>query len=180
MSETVAAFSQPGLARRIVADRKAEEVEPHVPVDGVQSVTDPRLARFELHPDAAQPFLGNLPRSLNSSTRGVQHHEIIRINHRMWTVVLAEGGGDGSLQAMRGNEREQRDTRHRLAGCPTRLVSLAFTLVEACWSFCLRFAVVVASHSARLDSRWPTGPWRGGNYTSWLDEASSGRTWEAF
>lgn len=49
-----------------------------MPVDGVQSVTDPRLARFELQPDTAQPLLGNLPRSFYSSTRGVQHHEVIR------------------------------------------------------------------------------------------------------
>src|ERR1043166_854789 len=99
---------RPGLAGWIVADRKAEEVEPYASVDGVQSVTDPRLARFELQSDAAQPLPGNLPRSLDSSTRGVQHHEVIRIDHHMWTVVLAEGGGDSSLQTMQGDEREQR------------------------------------------------------------------------
>ena len=54
----------------------------------------------------------------------------------------------------------------------TRLVR--FTFVVACWSLCLRFAVVVASHSARLDSRWLAGPCRGRNCTSWLDEASLG------
>ncbi len=101
-------FSRPGLAGRIVADRKAEEVESHVPVDGTQSVTDPRLARFELQSDAAQLSLGNLPRSFDSSTRGVQHHEVIRIDRHVWTVVIAEGGSDNSLQAVHGDEREQR------------------------------------------------------------------------
>src|SRR5258708_3942061 len=75
-------FSWPGLAGWIVADRKAEEVEPRVTVDGVQGVTDPRLARFEPQPDTAQPVLGNLPRSLDSSTRGMQQHRPPRVDGR--------------------------------------------------------------------------------------------------
>jgi hypothetical protein len=51
-----------------------------------------------------------------------------------------------------------------------------FTLVAACRSLCLRFVVLVASHDAKLDCRWLAGPWRRRNYTSWIDEASSGRT----
>ena len=61
--------SRPGLAGRVVADREAEEVEPRAPVDGVPGVTDPRLARLELQPDPAQPFLGNLP-CARSTPRG--------------------------------------------------------------------------------------------------------------
>src|SRR6266566_7824774 len=54
--------------------------------------------------------------------------------------------------------------------------SFRFTFVGACRSLCLRFAMFVTSHSARLDSRWLAGPWRRRNCTSWMDEASSGRT----
>src|SRR5215210_965823 len=59
--------------------------------------------------------------------------------------------------------------------CSTSVTGLIrFTDVVACRSLCLRFAVVVASHDARLDSRWLAGPWRGRNRTSWIDEASLG------
>jgi hypothetical protein len=34
----------------------------------------------------------------------------------------------------------------------------------------------VTLHSARLDCRWLAGPWRRRNFTSWIDETSSGRT----
>src|SRR5216683_5392171 len=51
-----------------------------------------------------------------------------------------------------------------------------FTCVTACRSLCLRFVVVVAFHDARLDSRWLTGPCRGGNFTLWIGEVSSRRT----
>ena len=104
---------RPSFRGRVLPGRssggsKSQGSRTHTPVDGMQSVTDPRLARFELQPDAAQPFLGNLPRSLDSGTCGMQHHEVIRIDHHMWTVVMAEGGGDSSLQTMQSDEREQR------------------------------------------------------------------------
>src|SRR6266542_1597015 len=51
-----------------------------------------------------------------------------------------------------------------------------FTCVRACRSLCLRFAAVVTSRDARLDSCWLARPWQGRNCTSWMDEASSGRT----
>src|SRR5262249_9149205 len=51
-----------------------------------------------------------------------------------------------------------------------------FTLVAACRSLCLRFVMFVALHDAKLDCRWLAGPWRRRSRTSWIDEASSGRT----
>ncbi len=83
---------------------------------------DPRLALFEPQPDVAQPVLGYLPRSLDSSTCGVQHHEVIRIDHHMWTVIMPEGSGDSSLQAIRATSASNGDTT-RLAGCPARSVA---------------------------------------------------------
>jgi hypothetical protein len=43
-------------------------------------------------------------------------------------------------------------------------------------SLCLRLVMLVTSHDAKLDRRWLAGPWRRRNCTSWIDEASSGRT----
>jgi hypothetical protein len=51
-----------------------------------------------------------------------------------------------------------------------------FTLVAACRSLCLRFVMLVALHDAKLDCHWLARPWRRRNCTSWIDEASSGRT----
>src|SRR6266545_5821191 len=51
-----------------------------------------------------------------------------------------------------------------------------FTWVRACRSLCLRSVMVVTSHDVRLDSCWLARPWQGRNCTSWMDEASSGRT----
>src|SRR3954466_16048275 len=78
--------SRPGLAGRVVADRKAEEVEPGAPVDGVQGGTNPRLTRLELQPDPAQPLPGSLPCSLDPGTGRMQHHEVVRIDHHMRAV----------------------------------------------------------------------------------------------
>jgi hypothetical protein len=105
-----------------------------------------------------------------------------------WAAVVSSKIRCPACPALRPRQRLQR-SRHSprllvpsrsgntVGRCSIHLTRLnRFTYVRACRSLYLRFVVVVASHNARLDSCWLAGPWQERNCTSWMDEASPGRT----
>ncbi len=110
--------SRPGLARRVVADRTPQEVKPSLPVEGVQGMADPGLARFKMQSHAAEPLLSDLLRLFDTDAGGVQHHDVVRVDHDLGVVAHGERRRDGRFQSMQGDQGKQRRDHTPLRAAP--------------------------------------------------------------
>ncbi len=124
----VRVFPDLGAASGMLAYREAEEVEPHMAIDGMERVGHTGLAGLQGEPSGAEPFLDDGPRSLDPFTGGVQDHEVIGVASDQRSVVTSEGRVGGLFQPVEGDIREQgRDDRVPttwvLAGFPVRSVA---------------------------------------------------------